>query len=428
MDISLILHFIQLNMFTLNFDLKKWVSNNLNTNDDITTLILVLSAIVLALILWRVTRKLLQFIVPKVTLRTKTFWDDIIFNDRVINSLAMLIPALVLDYYLPRFFIHSSVFVPVITKATDIFIIVVSTWILNSFFSSINEILSNNDKYKDKPIGSFTQLAKILVYCVAAVLIISILINKNPLYLLSGLGAMAAILLLVFRDSILGFVASIQLSANNMVHVGDWVTVPNYGADGDVLEINLTTIKVQNFDKTITTIPTYAFISDSFTNWRGMEQSDGRRIKRAVHIKMDSIKFCSEEMIERFMKFQLISDYIIKRKAEIEVYNKEHKVDVSNLVNGRNMTNIGVFKAYIENYLIQNPKINEEMMIMVRQLPSSELGLPIEIYTFSKDKTWKGYEYIIADIFDHIFAVARSFDLEIFENPTGSDFKNLARD
>jgi miniconductance mechanosensitive channel len=271
-------------------------------------------------------------------------------------------------------------------------------------------------------------LAKILVYCVAAVLIISILINKNPLYLLSGLGAMAAILLLVFRDSILGFVASIQLSANNMVHVGDWVTVPNYGADGDVLEINLTTIKVQNFDKTITTIPTYAFISDSFTNWRGMEQSDGRRIKRAVHIKMDSIKFCSEEMIERFMKFQLISDYIIKRKAEIEVYNKEHKVDVSNLVNGRNMTNIGVFKAYIENYLIQNPKINEEMMIMVRQLPSSELGLPIEIYTFSKDKTWKGYEYIIADIFDHIFAVARSFDLEIFENPTGSDFKSLSRD
>ncbi|MFT6244769.1 MAG: miniconductance mechanosensitive channel [Crocinitomicaceae bacterium] len=415
-------------MFTLNFDLKKWVSNNLNTNDDITTLILVLSAIVLALILWRVTRKLLQFIVPKVTLKTKTFWDDIIFNDRVINSLAMLIPALVLDYYLPRFFIHSSVFVPVITKGTDIFIIVVSTWILNSFFSSINEILSNNDKYKDKPIGSFTQLAKILVYCIAAVLIISILINKNPLYLLSGLGAMAAILLLVFRDSILGFVASIQLSANNMVHVGDWVTVPNYGADGDVLEINLTTIKVQNFDKTITTIPTYAFISDSFTNWRGMEQSDGRRIKRAVHIKMDSIKFCSEEMIQRFMKFELISDYIIERKIEIEAYNKEHKVDVSNLVNGRNMTNVGVFQVYIENYLIQNPKINEEMMIMVRQLPSSELGLPIEVYTFSKDKTWKGYEYITADIFDHIFAVAESFDLEIFENPTGSDFKSLARD
>lgn len=414
-------------MFTLKFDLKNWVGTNLNTNEDITTLILALSIVIIALVVWRVTRKLLQFIVPKVTIKTKTLWDDIIFNQRVINSFAMLIPALILDYYLPRFFINSSVLVPLVTKATDIFIIVVSTWILNSFFSSINEILSDKDKYRDKPIGSFTQLAKILVYCVAAVLIISILINKNPLYLLSGLGAMAAILLLVFRDSILGFVASIQLSANNMVHVGDWVTVPNYGADGDVLEINLTTIKVQNFDKTITTIPTYVFISDSFTNWRGMEQSDGRRIKRAVRIKMDSIKFCNDEMIERFMKFQLISDYLIQRKAEIEAYNKNNNVDVSNLVNGRNMTNVGVFKVYIENYLIKNPKINEEMMIMVRQLPSSELGLPIEIYTFSKDKSWKGYEYIIADIFDHVFAVARSFDLEIFENPTGSDFKSLAR-
>jgi miniconductance mechanosensitive channel len=415
-------------MYTLSFDLNKWVAKTLNTNEDITTLILVISAIIVALIVWRVTRKLLQFVVPKVTLKTKTLWDDIIFNYKVINSFAMLIPALVLDFYLPRFFVDSSVFVPFVTNATDIFIILVSSWILNSFFSSINEILSLRPKYRDKPIGSFTQLAKILVYCVAAVLIISILINRNPLFLLSGLGAMAAILLLIFRDSILGFVASIQLSANNMVHVGDWVTVPRYGADGDVLEINLTTIKVQNFDKTITTIPTYAFISDSFTNWRGMEQSNGRRIKRAVHIKMDSIKFCSDEMIERFMKFQLISDYLVERKAEIEAYNKKHKVDVSNLVNGRNMTNVGVFKVYVENYLIENPKINEKMMIMVRQLPSSEFGLPIEIYTFSKDKSWKGYEYIIADIFDHIFAVAESFDLEIFENPTGSDFKSLARD
>ena len=414
-------------MFNLNFDLKKWVATNLNTNEDIATWISVISAIIIALVIWRLSRKLLQFVIPKVTIKTKTLWDDIIFNDRVINSFAMLIPALILDYYLPLLFDHSSVFVPFVKKSTDIFIILVSAWILNSFFSSINEILSLRPKYKDKPIGSFTQLAKILVYSVGAVLVISLLINKNPIYLLSGLGAMAAILLLVFKDSILGFVASIQLSANNMVHVGDWVTVPHYGADGDVLEINLTTIKVQNFDKTITTIPTYAFISDSFTNWRGMEQSNGRRIKRAVHIQIDSIKFCSDEMIERFTKFELISDYLKERKAEIETYNLKNKVDVSNLVNGRNMTNVGVFKVYIENYLVANPQINEKMMIMVRQLPSSEFGLPIEIYTFSKDKSWKGYEYIMADIFDHVFAVAPSFDLKIFENPLGSDFKALIR-
>ena len=225
-------------MLTLNFDLNKWVSTNLKTNEDITTLTLVFSALVIAFVVWRLTRKLLRYVVPKVTLKTKTVWDDIIFNDRVINSFAMLIPALILDYYLPLFFDQSSVFVPIIKKTTDIFIILVSTWILNSFFSSVNEILSQRPKFKDKPIGSFTQLAKILVYCIGAVLIISLMINKNPLYLLSGLGAMAAILLLVFKDSILGFVASIQLSANNMVHVGDWVTVPHYGADGDVLEIN----------------------------------------------------------------------------------------------------------------------------------------------------------------------------------------------
>lgn len=414
-------------MFTSDFDLKEWVGKTLGTNDDITTFILVISAILVSLIIWRVTRKLLQFIIPKLTAKTKTLWDDIIFNNKVINTFAMLIPALILDYYLPLVFDSSSVFVPIAKEVTDIFIIMVSTWILNSFFSSINEILTSKPQYKDKPIGSFTQLAKILVYCVAAVLIISLLINKNPIYLLSGLGAMAAILLLVFKDSILGFVASIQLSANNMVHVGDWVTVPHYGADGDVLEINLTTIKVQNFDLTITTIPTYAFISDSFTNWRGMEQSNGRRIKRAINIKMDSIKFCSNEMRERFMKFELISDYLTDRKAEIEAYNLKNKVDVSNLVNGRNMTNVGIFKVYIEKYLIENPKVNEKMMIMVRHLPSSELGLPIEIYAFSKDKSWKGYENIMADIFDHVFAVAPSFDLEVFENPTGSDFKHLVR-
>jgi miniconductance mechanosensitive channel len=234
---------------------------------------------------------------------------------------------------------------------------------------------------------------------------------------------MAAILLLVFKDSILGFVASIQLSAYNMVRIGDWVTVPDYSADGDVIEINLSTIKVQNWDKTITTIPTYAFISESFTNWKGMEQSGGRRIKRALNIKIDSIKFCSPEMLEHFGKYQLIRDFILKKEREISDYNKENNVDKSELINGRQLTNIGVFRVYIEEYLKHNPNINENMTLMVRQLKPTEYGLPIEIYAFSKDKRWIQYESIMADIFDHLFAAAPGFYLEIFERPSGRDFK-----
>jgi miniconductance mechanosensitive channel len=409
----------------MNFNLKGWLTANLGTKDTVSTLILVLMTILLVFLVWWLSKKSLRYFVPKLTAKTDTLWDDIVFNDRIINSFATLIPAIILDQSLPILFRNSTFLLPFILGATDVIVILVSAWILVSFFNSINEILSQKEQHKDKPIGSLTQLAKILTFAVGAILIISTLTGRSPLFLLTGLGAVAAILLLVFKDSILGFVASIQLSANNMIQVGDWVTVPNYGADGDVLEINLTTIKVQNFDLTITTIPTYAFISDSFTNWRGMSNSNGRRIKRAVSIKIDSIGFCDNEMLERFQKIELVSDYVVQRKEEIKAYNTVKKVDTSTLVNGRNMTNIGVFKAYIEQYLIANPHINKEMMIMVRQLPPSEKGLPLEIYAFSKDKSWKAYENIISDIFDHVLSVAPYFDLEIFENPAGSDFKKV---
>ncbi|MFT6111706.1 MAG: miniconductance mechanosensitive channel [Bacteroidia bacterium] len=409
----------------MNFNLKGWLTANLGTKDTVSTLILVLMTILLVFLVWWLSKKSLRYFVPKLTAKTDTLWDDIVFNDRIINSFATLIPAIILDQSLPILFRNSTFLLPFILGATDVIVILVSAWILVSFFNSINEILSQKEQHKDKPIGSLTQLAKILTFAVGAILIISTLTGRSPLFLLTGLGAVAAILLLVFKDSILGFVASIQLSANNMIQVGDWVTVPNYGADGDVLEINLTTIKVQNFDLTITTIPTYAFISDSFTNWRGMSNSNGRRIKRAVSIKIDSIGFCDNEMLERFQKIELVSDYVVQRKEEIKAYNTVKKVDTSTLVNGRNMTNIGVFKAYIEQYLIANPHINKEMMIMVRQLPPSEKGLPLEIYAFSIDKSWKAYENIISDIFDHVLSVAPYFDLEIFENPAGSDFKKV---
>ncbi|PCJ63877.1 MAG: mechanosensitive ion channel protein MscS [Bacteroidetes bacterium] len=407
----------------MKFDLKEWLTVNLGLNDTLSTFILVGILLIAAFLIWGITKKILLSVVPKLTAKTDTLGDDIILNNRVLSSFAMLLPALIIAHFLPRVFEDSTF----LLGATDIIIILVSIWISSSFFNSINEILSQKKQYRDKPIGSFTQLAKILVYCVGGILIISIVIDKSPLFLLGGLGATAAIILLVFKDSILGFVASIQLSANNMVQVGDWVTVPNYGADGDVLEINLTTIKVQNFDLTITTIPTYAFISDSFTNWRGMQKSTGRRIKRAINIKIDTIQFCDDSMIERFKGIELISDYLTQRITEIKEYNTKNKVDTGTLVNGRNMTNIGVFKVYIEKYLEASPNINEKMMIMVRQLPSSEVGLPLEIYAFSKDKNWKGYENIMSDIFDHILAVVPKFDLQIFENPAGSDFKNLIK-
>jgi len=410
----------------MNFNLKGWLTANLGTNDTVSTLILVLMTILIVFIVWWLSKKTLHYFIPKLTAKTETLWDDIVFNERIINSFATLIPAIILDQSLPILLKNSTLSLPFILGATDIIVILVSVWILVSFFNSINEILSQKEQHKDKPIGSLTQLAKILIFSVGAILIISTVIGRSPIFLLSGLGAIAAILLLVFKDSILGFVASIQLSANNMIQVGDWVTVPNYGADGDVLEINLTTIKVQNFDLTITTIPTYAFISDSFTNWRGMSNSNGRRIKRAVSIKIDTIRFCDDAMLERFQKIELVSDYLVQRKEEIKTYNVKQKVDASTLVNGRNMTNIGVFKAYIEEYLKANPNINKEMMIMVRQLPPSEKGLPLEIYAFSKDQDWKAYENIISDIFDHVLSAVHYFDLEIFENPAGSDFKKLA--
>jgi miniconductance mechanosensitive channel len=409
--------------------LEKLLVNTLGVNPDgaflTKTLILAVSAAVILYLVWKLSKWVLIRWIPKATKRTKTEWDDIILNNRVISAIALLIPVMLLDYLAPAIFEGIWQLIPFVKGTTDVIIVFTIAWIVASVFNSVNEILAGNPDFVDKPIGSFTQLGKIFVYSIASVLAISIVFDKSPIYLLSGFGAVAAVVLLVFKDSILGFVASIQLSANNMVQVGDWVTVPKYNADGDVLEINLTTIKVQNFNLTITTIPTYAFVADSFTNWRGMEMSNGRRIKRAIHIQMNSIKFCNAETLKRLQEIHLVSDYIVERQAEIDLYNKEHKVDGSVMANGRKLTNIGVFAVYLENYLMSNPNINQKMTIMVRQLSPAASGLPLEIYAFSIHKDWKVYEGVISDIFDHVIAAAREFDLNIFENPTGADFQKL---
>lgn len=409
--------------------IESWLLNELELEVEaafrLKTLLLILLALLIASLIWRISKWVLNRIVPKITESTKTIWDDMLFSDRVLSSLALLIPVLFLDYWMPSIFEHAPSALPLAMGLTDVIIIFTVAYIVSSVFSSVKLILASNPDFQDKPIGSFTQLGNIFVYAIAFILGLSIIFDKSPVYLLSGFGAVAAVVLLVFKDSILGFVASVQLSANNMVHVGDWVTVPKYGADGDVLEINLTTIKVQNFDKTITTIPTYAFVSDSFTNWRGMQQSGGRRIKRSIHIKVGSIRFCSPEMVERFKNFTLVRPYLVQRSAEIEAHNDSHGVDMSVLLNGRRFTNIGVFRVYLEEYLKTNSKISPDMTIMVRQLASTPNGLPLEIYAFSRYQEWKVYEGIMADIFDHMFAAARSFDLEIFENPTGGDIRTL---
>lgn len=359
--------------------------------------------------------------------RSKTKWDDAFLRRKVLNRLAHLAPALVIYLLTPVALAGLGPTIAFARSATQIYMIIVLMLVLDSFLNAVVDIYHTFELSKEIPIKGFVQILKLMLYFLAVIFIISIVLNKTPVYLFSGLGALTAVLMLIFRDAILGFVAGIQLTANKMVAHGDWIEMPKYGADGDVLEVTLTTVKVQNFDKTVTTIPTYALISESFKNWRGMQESGGRRIKRAVNIDMNAIRFCNEEMLGRFEKIQYISEYIDKKKRELEEFNRAIKVDNTSLANGRRMTNIGTFRAYVQAYLRNHPMINPEMTFLIRQLRPTEHGLPIEIYVFCRDKAWVNYEAIQADIFDHILAVVPEFDLRVFQNPTGGDFQVLIR-
>jgi miniconductance mechanosensitive channel len=302
--------------------------------------------------------------------------------------------------------------------------------VIGSILSAINDIYESYPVSKTRPIKGYIQVGRVVMIIVGVILMITTLLNKSPLGILGGIGAMSAVLLLVFKDSILGLVASIQLSANNMVAIGDWVEVPNYNANGDVIEINLQSIKVRNWDKTITTIPIYALVSDSFKNWKGMMESGGRRIKRSVNIDMRSIRLCTGEMIERYRRIDALKGYLEDKLADIEAYNREHGIDTSDgapsRVNGRRITNIGTFRAYLIEYLRRNPKIRQDMTFLVRQLPPGATGLPIEIYVFSADQAWADYEGIQADIFDHVLAVVPEFGLRVFQEPSGYDLEEVA--
>ena len=357
--------------------------------------------------------------------KTKNQLDDLIVDRKIINKMMHIIPAILIYILLP--FAFSAEETPkiliLLQKLCQIYIIAVSLRFINASLNLIHEIYNKKDSFKNKPLKGFIQILQVTVFFIGVILIISILINKSPVSLLAGLGASAAILMLVFKDTILGFVAGIQLSANDMLRAGDWITMSKYGADGTVIEVTLNAVKVRNFDNTITTIPPYALVSDAFQNWRGMSESPGRRIKRSINIDMNSVRFCTPEMLAKYRKIQLLANYVEQTEQVIKEYNEEHHIDNSILVNGRRQTNLGVFRAYLNCYLKSHPGVNHNMTCMVRQLQPTDHGIPLELYFFSATTSWIPYEDLQSDVFDHLLAIISEFDLHVFQSPSGEDFR-----
>ena len=376
--------------------------------------------IAVSFIAYLITRYVILRIISSLFKKTSTKLDDILIDKGLFNRLSYVIPLLIIYNFInviPDYMIMSRLILACIAIS-----ILAS---LNSFISSINEIYSKS-KYSNKlNIKSYLQILKLIINLFGIIIIIAILSGRSPFYLLSGIGALTAVLMLVFKDTILSLVSSIQISSNDLFKVGDWVEAPQFGADGDVIDIALHTVKIQNWDKTISIIPTHKLIDSSFKNWRGMSDSGGRRVKRSINIDMNSIKFCTEDMIFRYKKFDLIKDYIENKISDINKHNLSKNIKDETLVNGRNLTNIGTFRAYISAYLSNHPKIHKEMTFLIRQLSPTENGVPIQIYVFINDTNWISYEAIQSDIFDHLLAIAQEFDLKIFQNPTGNDFKKL---
>lgn len=388
----------------------------------------VLLLILLAILLYVADiflRKFFLLFVLKAVRKTRTRFDDFLVRNKVIKYFMHILTIILAKQFLPLIFVGFPRWIEATMKFTDVVLIITISLFINGIIKSIRDWLKPKKAFEEKPVDSYAQVVSIFVFFVCGILIFSTLTGKSPITFLISLGAASAILMLVFKDTILGFVASIQVSANDMVRVGDWVSMPKYDADGDVLSINLNTVKIQNWDKTITTVPTYAFITDSFKNWRGMTNSGGRRIKRTINFKISSFKFCDEQMLEKFKKYRLIRDYIIQKEEEIAKHNQQLGDASMIAVNIRRLTNIGVFRVYADNYILEKPGINTKMTAMVRQLQPTSKGLPLEIYCFTSDVRWAYHERIAADIFDHLLTVASEFELEIFEEPSGSDFTKL---
>ena len=377
----------------------------------------------LCLVAYFITSRILLRTVSHLFKKTSTKFDDILIEERVFNKLPFLVPLVIL--YNSKDLLYWNNLLDRVTLSTIALIFLYS---LNALINALNEMFKLTELSKKFSIKSYTQIGKLLINIFGIIVVIAVLTGNSPVYLLSGLGALTAVLILVFKDTILSLVSSVQISSNDLFKVGDWVEAPQFGADGDVIDIALHSVKIQNWDKTISVIPTNKLIDSSFKNWRGMAESGGRRIKRSINIDMSSIKFCTNEMIGRYSKYNVIANYIKVKLEEVQRFNIENNITDESLINGRSLTNIGTFRAYIEGYLRNHNKIHDEMTFLVRQLSPSANGLPIEIYVFSNDTDWLNYEKIQADIFDHLLAVVSEFELKVFQNPSGSDFKSSFAD
>ncbi len=386
-----------------------------------------LSVFILSILAFYITRRILLNVIDQLTRKSKTKWDDRLVENKFFTKLSWFVPGYILWISTPMIFENYPQAIHSIQILLSIYMVIIMIFAVNAFLNTLVDIYEGYAISKDIPIKGYVQVVKIFVVLTGVVIIIARLLGYNPMSIIGGMGAFTAILLLVFKDPILGFVGGIQLTANSMLKPGDWIVMPKYQVDGIVVDIALTTVKVQNWDKTISTIPTYSLISDSFKNWRGMEEANARRIKRSFNIDVKSIRFANKEMIERFKKYDYLKEYIVSKEKELQAYNEKNHIDDSVLVNGRRQTNIGIFRHYLLNYLRNHPDIRQDMTLMVRQLAPTEKGLPLEIYVFSKILDWAAYEAIQADIFDHILSVVPHFDLRVFQNPSGYDFEKLAK-
>ena len=387
-------------------------------------LLSIVALFIVAMIVHWITKILTIKIIHRLVEKSKTDWDDYLLKRNVFQSMSHLTSALV--FYYSCNFSEIPEVTRLLTIFTNIYFVVIFIKVVSRVLKASNDIYLTTPYASTRSIKGYIQLVMILVYFIAGIFIIGIIFDKSPIYLLGGLSAIAAVLLLIFKDTILGLVASIQLSANKMLKPGDWIEMPKYNANGTVIDISLNTVKVQNGDKTISTIPTYSLVTESFLNWSGMEESDGRRIKRSINIDMKSVRFCDDLMLDKFQQFKLIKNYVIEKQHEIAEHNKNLGVEDDPIPNGRRQTNLGIFRKYLEEYLKNNPYINNDMTFLVRHLQPTEVGIPIEIYVFSKEKGLNNYEEIQADIFDHILAVIPEFDLRVFQAPSGSDINDLS--
>ncbi len=382
-----------------------------------------LLVLITGVVIYYITKTIINHVFKRIAKRTASKWDDVLIEYKVFQRMAFLVPGILVYQSITVTLDDFPGFIPVAMKLTNLYIIVIFLLIINSFLNAVYAMYQKSEFALYHPIKGYVQIAKIVVFIVVFLLIISLLFNQSPLFMLTGLGAFSAVLLLIFKDPILGFVGGIQLSANDMVRQGDWISMPKYGADGTVLEISLTTVKVQNFDNTISTLPTYSLVSESFQNYRGMKESGVRRMKRSISIDMSSVKFCTREMLDKFRRITILQEYIDRTEAELENYNRENKIDNSVFVNGLRQTNIGVFRAYLEIYLEHHPMVNNKSDQLVRQLQPTSLGIPIEVYAFVSETAWLRFEKTQSDIFDHILAIVPQFELRVFQSPTGEDLK-----